>query len=243
MAFPCGAFPFRQQSDANAHDIQTPPCRHLRPVPNPILEIPMRLYYKPGACSLAVHVALRELDLACDLERVDTDAQKTETGADYSRINPNGHVPALALDDGEVLTEGPAILQYLADAHPAATLAPPAGTLARARLQQWLNFTSAELHKAFSPFFAAEPPAGAAREAAEARLRRRLGYPESALADGRPYLLGDGYSVADIHAFAIVRWADPVGLGLNRWPHLKAFAARIAARPRVAAAMRAEGLI
>jgi glutathione S-transferase len=203
----------------------------------------MKLYYKPGACSLAVHIALSELGLGYDLEQVDTEAQRTGSGADYARINPNGYVPALALDDGEVLTEGPAILQHLADSHPEAKLAPPAGTLARTRLQQWLNFTSAELHKAFSPFFAAEAPAGAAREAAEARLLRRMGYPESALADGGPYLLGDSYSIADIHAFTIARWAIPVGLGLDRWPHLQAFIARIAARPQVAAAMHAEGLI
>jgi glutathione S-transferase len=203
----------------------------------------MKLYYKPGACSLAVHIALSELGLGYDLEQVDTETLRTGSGADYGRINPNGYVPALALDGGEVLTEGPAILQHLADSHPEAKLAPPAGTLARTRLQQWLNFTSAELHKAFSPFFAAEPPAGAAREAAEAKLLRRMGYPESVLADGRPYLLGDSYSVADIHAFTIARWAIPVGLGIDRWPHVQAFIARVAARPQVAAAMQAEGLI
>lgn len=147
------------------------------------------------------------------------------------------------LDDGAVLFEAPAVLQYLADRRPEAGLAPPAGTLARARLQQYLNFTSAELHKAFGPLFAPEPPEGAEREAVVARIARRLDFLEATLADGRPHLLGEAFSVADAYAFVIAGWAGPKGIDLAPWPHLRDYLARIAERPGVARAMRREGLL
>lgn len=203
----------------------------------------MKLYYKPGACSLAVHIALREIGADFELEKVDTRTQKTERGADYSRISPNGYVPALAIDGDTVLTEAPAVLQYLADRHPQAGLAPPAGSLERARLQEHLNFTSSELHKSFSPFFAPEPPAGLARTDAEAKVVRRMNHVESVLADGRPYLLGERFSVADAYLFVVAGWSVPAGIGLERWPAVAAYVKRIAGRPPVRAAMESEELL
>jgi len=203
----------------------------------------MKLYYMPGACSLAVHIALNEIGAEFDLEKVDTQAQKTETGADYSKVNPNGYVPALLLEDGEVLTEGTAVLQYLADQNPAAKLAPAAGTIERTRLQQHLNFTASELHKSFSPFFASEPIEGPAREAAEAKVARRMTHVESVLSDGRPYLLGNTFTVADAYTFVVSSWAGPTGIGHDRWPNVAAYVKRISERPAVIKAMKTEGLI
>lgn len=201
----------------------------------------MRLYYSPGACSLATHIVLRELNLAFELERVDTATGRTETGADFRTINPKGYVAALELDDGEVLTESAALLQYLADLRPEAGLA-PSGGLARARLQEQLNFTASELHKAFSPLF--DPATSAAgRQVAMARVSDRLDHYEALLSDGRPFLLGQTYSVADAHLFVVAGWAGPSGFDLDRWPRLKAHGARIAGRPAVRAAMAAEGLL
>ena len=203
----------------------------------------MKLYYMPGACSLASHIVLREVGETFEIEKVDTAAGRTEGGADYARINPKGYVPALGLDDGEVLTEGAAILQYIADRHPEVGLVPPPGTLARTRVQEHLNFVAAELHKAFGPFFAAEPPAGAARVAADANVARRMDHIESVLSDGRTYLLGDAFTVADAYLFVVAGWAEPLGVGLDRWPHVAAFVARVADRPAARAAMQAEGLL
>ena len=155
----------------------------------------MKLYYAPGACSLSPHISLCEAGAAFDLERVDTKTRKTESGADYLVINPKGYVPALQLDGGELLTEGPAIVQYVADLVPEKKLAPPAGTLARARLQEWLTFIGTELHKSFSPLF--NPAASDdMREAARANLARRFPIAAAAL-DAKPYLPGAEFSVAD----------------------------------------------
>jgi glutathione S-transferase len=203
----------------------------------------MKLYYKPGACSLAAHIVLRESGAAFDLERVDTNAQKTESGADYAAVNRKGYVPALALDDGAVLTENPALLQFIADRYPDSGLAPKPGTMERVRLQEHLNFVSSELHKAFSPFFAATPPEGDSRATAEARLFRRLDDAEATLADGQPFLLGDAFTVADAYLFVIAGWANPLGIGLKRWPRLDAFVERVAAREPTRDALRAEGLL
>lgn len=203
----------------------------------------MKLYYKPGACSLASHITLREIGAEFDLEKVDTNAGTTETGADYKTINPNGYVPALALDGGEVLTEGPAILQYLADQKPEAGLAPKSGTLERARLQQHLNFVGSELHKAFSPLFAAEQPSGAARDAVVANIARKFNTFETILSDGRQYLLGDAFSVADAYLFVVSSWTKPTRIDLGQWPNLVAFVGRVSGRPSTQAALRAEGLI
>lgn len=203
----------------------------------------MKLYYSPGACSLAVHIALEEVGAAYDLEKVDLASKRTETGADFTAVNPLGYVPTVELDDGEIMFEAPALLALLADRNPEAGLAPAAGSFARHRMQQYLAFTASELHRAFDPFFAAEKPQDAARDAAVAKVARRLDFLERALADGRAYLLGDAYSVADIYAFVVAGWAGPSGIDLDRWPHVRDYVARIAARPQVVAAMQREGLL
>ena len=202
----------------------------------------MKLYYAPGACSLSPHISLREAGVAFDLERVDTRTRTTASGADYLAVNPKGYVPALQLDGGEVLTEGAAVVQFIADRHPASGLAPANGTLERARLQEHLNFIASELHKAFTPLFDPSAPE-AAKQAAPAAIARRLDHVERLLADGRSWLLGERFSVADAYLFTVANWTGPTGIGLDRWPKLAAFVARVAARPAVQAAMRAEGLL
>lgn len=193
----------------------------------------MRLYFKPGACSLASRIVLAELGLSYEAVAVDTEAARTADGRDYRRINPKGYVPALEFEPGHVLTENPAILQYLADLRPSAGLAPEAGSLDRARLQEWLNFTSSELHKAFSPFFSgralSEDEAGRAHGA----LERRLGDVERLFADGRRFALGDTFSVADAYLFVVLGWAGAVGVRLDAWPSVAAYVERVAARPAV----------
>jgi glutathione S-transferase len=202
----------------------------------------MKLYYIPGACSLSPHIVLREIGLAFDLERVDPATRTTERGEDFKKVNPKGYVPALRLDDSEVLTEGAAIVQYLADANGGSELAPPAGTMARARLQEQLNFVASELHKAFSPLFRSDTVPEAKAAAAEA-VGRRLGDVEDILGDGRPYLLGDKFTVADAYLFVVAGWTAPTGIGLDRWPRLAALVERVRDRPAVRAAMAAEGLV
>ncbi len=202
----------------------------------------MKLYYKPGACSLAVHIALNEIGADFELEQVDTTAQKTESGADYSAINPNGYVPALTINDGEVLTEAPAVLQYVADTRPEAGLAPVAGTIERTRLHKMLNFVASELHKAFGPFFAPSPLSEPERSAAEAGVARRMAFIDSTLGEHGPYLLGETYTVADSYAFVVANWANFVGIGLDRWPNVAAYVERIGRRPAVVKALQAEGL-
>ena len=201
----------------------------------------MKLFYTPGACSLSPHIVLHELGLPFTLEAVDLKTKKTESGADFTAINPKGYVPALQLDDGEVLTEGAAIVQYLADKHAPGTLAPIAGTVERARLNGHLNFISAELHKAFGPFF---NPALApeAREAAVANVGRKLDVVEGTLADGRPYLTGPDFTVADAYLYVVLSWAPKLGVDLGRWVHLGEFSRRAAARAAVQAAVATEGL-
>ena len=197
----------------------------------------MQLYYKPGACSLATHIVLRELGRTFTLHAVDTQAQRTDSGQDFRLINPKGYVPAL--DTGTaILTEGAAILQYLAEGSP---LLPAVGSLARARVQELLNFTASELHKAFTPFFK-NASTEAEREQAQQQLMRHFAYLESLLADGRDYLLGDTFSVADAYLFVVCNWASFIRLSLHDWPALQGFVARIGARPSVQAALQAEGL-
>ena len=201
----------------------------------------MKLYFSPGACSLSPHIALREAGLPFQMERVDLSTAKTESGADYTQVNPNGYVPALVLDNGEVLTEGPAIVQYIADRNPDSGLAPKAGTLARYHLMEWLNFISSEIHKSFSPLFnpnAAEEWKNGVREL----LGRRLNTLSKEL-DGRPYLLGDQFTVADGYLFTVLSWSGHVGIDLSPWPVLTDYLARIGARPKVQEALRAEGLM
>lgn len=203
----------------------------------------MRLYFKPGACSLSCRIVLTELGLAHESVRVDTEASRTEFGSDYRVINPKGYVPALELGNGEILTENPAILQFLADCNSHACLAPPVGTLERARLQEWLNFTSSELHKAFSPFFSGRKLDEDEQERAHAALARRIGEVERGMSDGRSFVLGGNFSVADAYLFVVLNWSNSIGVDLQRWSHVAAFVSRVAGRPAVRAAMAREGLI
>ncbi len=198
----------------------------------------MKLYYSPGACSFASHAVLRELGLPFEAIRVDLVKKTTKDGTDFSTINSKGYVPALALDDGVLLTEGTAILQYLADLAPAAGLAPPSGTMDRYRLQEWLAFLNSELHKSFSPLFnpAATPET---KDAALRTIARRLGWVEREIA-GREFLLGGRYTVADAYLYTILGWCGYVGVDLAQYPNVAAFRARIAARPAVQAAHAAE---
>lgn len=201
----------------------------------------MKLYYSPGACSLSPHIVAREAGIAVELEKVDLAQHKTASGDDYSKINPKGYVPALRLDDGSVLTEGPAIVQYLADQKPATKLAPAAGTVDRYRLQEWLNFIGTELHKNFGPLFnPATTDAG--KEAAKATITKRIGYLNEQLAK-KQFLLGDTFTAADAYAFTILNWANFVGMDLKAFPNVAAYSGRIAARPKVQEALRAEGLM
>lgn len=203
----------------------------------------MRLYFKPGACSLSSRIVLTELGLEHEAIKVDTDAGLTEAGMDYRSINPRGYVPALELEGGAVITENPAILQYLADRDPEARLAPAHGTIERAYLQQWLNFTSSELHKAYGPYFSGQALEGAEKDDVDAKLSRRIGDVERALADGRSFILGESFSVADAYLFVVLNWSNFIGLDLARWPHVRGFVSRVAMRPAVRAATLREGLI
>lgn len=198
----------------------------------------MKLYYAPGTCSLSPHIVLRELDLPFDLIRVDNRAKRTEDGRDFLAINPKGYVAALEIDGGQVLTEGPAISQYLADLRPEAGLAPPAGSWARSQLHEWLNFISAEIHGGFGPLFNRDLPE-AARVWWQTRLEKRLDYVATALRE-RQALVQDRYGLADIYLYAVLLWAPQLGVDLARWPALVAFQPRIESRPAVQAALAAE---
>jgi glutathione S-transferase len=201
----------------------------------------MKLYYSPGACSLSPHIALAEAGLAYTTEKVDLKTKKTETGADFFAINPTGYVPALVLDNGETLTEGPAIVQYIADLAPAKKLAPPAGSFERVRLQEMLNFISTELHKSFSPLFNPTAPEEW-KTFTRGLIGRRLDVVEQKLA-GRDYLMGD-FSVADGYLFTVLGWGRLVAVDVkeNR-PLVAAYLGRVMARPGVQQAMKEEGLI
>lgn len=201
----------------------------------------MELYFSPGACSLASHIALREAGLDFDLKKVDTKTKKLEGGGDYYAITPKGYVPALRLDDGQVLTEGTAIMPFIADQSKGAKIAPAAGTLARARLHEWLGYVNSEFHKSFGPLFNPAATDDMKKSAVE-NITKKLDFLEKALA-GREYLLDDGYSVADGYLFTILGWTRFVKIDLSKWPTLSAYATRIGARPAVQAAMKAEGLI
>lgn len=201
----------------------------------------MKLYYTPGACSLSPHIVLREAGLDFDLEKVDLAAKKTDTGGDFRAVNPGGYVPLLVLDDGQKLAEGIAIVLHLAGLAPAKQLAPAPGTMAYTRLIEMLAYISTELHKGFAPLFnPAMPDEGKA--VVKARLEQRLGETEQKLA-GRTWAVGDSFSVADAYLFVVLSWAGYVGIDLKRWPGLAAYSGRIAARPAVLAALKAEGLI
>ncbi len=202
----------------------------------------MKLYYAPGACSLSPHIVLREAGLKFDLERVDLAAKKLkESGADYLQINPKGQVPVLQLDDGDKLTEGPAIVQYIADQKPESGLAPPNGTMPRYHVQEWLNFVTSDLHKVFAPLFRATTPEEFVKITKET-LANKFAYLDQHLARNQ-YLMGDKFTVADAYCFVIVGWSKYKDIDLARWPNLKAYMDRVAARPTVQEALRAEGLL
>ena len=201
----------------------------------------MKLFYTPGASSLFPHIVLCELGLPHELEKVDLRSHTKADGSDYYATNPKGYVPALRLDDGQLLTEGPAIAQYLADLKPEAGLLPPAGTLERARVQEWLTFIGTEIHKNFSPLFR-PGTSDDWKAAARANIDRRLGYVDQALA-GRDYLTGRQFSVADAYLFTVLSWSRYIQIDLTPWPSLAAFQARVAARPAVQAALQSEGLL
>ena len=203
----------------------------------------MKLYYKPGACSLASHIILNELEYRFELEKTDTENASTESGIDYLSVNPNGYVPALETDDGDVITENPAILQYLADNAPDAGLAPPNGSFARTRLQEILNFLSAELHKAYGPFFSGDELEEDVADAVRKKIARRVSHLEQRLADGRAYLLGADFSVADAYAFVVLNWSGVVGFDLGAFPKVADYVRRVGGRPSAIRAMVAEGLI
>jgi len=200
----------------------------------------LKLYYSPGACSLSPHIVAREAGIEVDLVKVDLKARKLEDGGDYARINAKGYVPALALDDGTLLTEGTAIVQYLADRHPDSGLAPSNGTLERYRLQEWLNFLTSEIHKSFSPLF---NPAAAEgwKQAARENIVRRFDLITERLGPNA-YLMGERFTVADAYLFTLLNWCQWTGIDLARWPALKDYLARVAGRPKVQEALRAEGL-
>ena len=201
----------------------------------------MKLYYKSGACSLSPHIVLREAGLSFDLESVDLATKKTDSGGDYLSFNPKGYVPALLLDDGQLLTEGPAIVQYIADLVPEKMLAPAAGSMERYRLMETLNFISSEMHKGFGALFNPKSP-----EEWKVVVKELLGKRIALIAEqlqGRDYLMGAAFSVADAYLFTVLNWAGFVKLDLSPWPVIATYMARVAARPAVQAALKAEGLL
>lgn len=201
----------------------------------------MKLYYSAGACSLATHIALKESGLDFEAISAPTKTHKLADGTDYYSINPLGYVPLLVLDDGRQLHECPVILQYVADLVPQLALAPAQGSFERYKLQEWLNFIATELHKGFAPLFTPGMP-DEAKALAKTRLAGRLQWTDGELA-GQPFLMGDHFTVADAYLFVVQSWGKYVGVETSGLPHLSALAARVAARPAVQAALRAEGLV
>jgi len=199
----------------------------------------MKLYYTPGACSLAPHIALRETGLAFDLVKVDLAAKRTEGGEDYKAVNAKGSVPALGFDDGSVLTENAAILQYVAD-QGGGDLIPPMMSMKRYRVLEWLNYIATELHKGFGPLWNPATPEDY-KEATRKALGQKFDYLQAQIGEG-PYLTGPDFTIADAYAFVILNWTGLHRIDLARWPGLAAFAGRVAQRPAVQEALRAEGL-
>jgi glutathione S-transferase len=201
----------------------------------------MKLYYLSAACSLAAHIALREAGLKFELVKVDRRTKKAADGLDFNEVNPKGYVPALTLDDGEVLTENVAVLQYIADRNPAAKLAPPAGTMERYRLVEWLSFINSEVHKGFSPLFRDDAPEDV-KQYTRKNLERRLDYLDRILG-GRTFLMGEQFTVADAYLFVVASWGRHVNVDLGRWPALQRHVERVGQRPHVVEALKAEGLV
>ncbi|MFL6650426.1 MAG: glutathione S-transferase family protein [Sulfurifustaceae bacterium] len=199
----------------------------------------MKLYFHAAACSLSPHIVCRELGIPIELVEVDRKTHKTPTGENFLEVNGNGYVPVLELDDGRHIIEGPAIVQYLADLRPDAGLAPRPGTMARVRLQSWLNFVTSELHKPMAMMFS--PDYAAAKEALAKHVNKRLDWLAQQLTG--PYLMGESLSVADAYLFVVLNWSPWLKVELDRWPVLKDFVVRISARPKVQEALAAEGLV
>jgi glutathione S-transferase len=201
----------------------------------------MKLYYFSGACSLASNIALREAGLPFELVKVDRRTRKAADGLDFNEVNPKGYVPALTLDNGEVLTENVAVLQYIADRNPAAKLAPPAGTMERYRLVEWLAFISSEIHKNFSPMFRDDAPEET-KQYVRRILSTRLEYLNRAMGN-RPFLMGEQFTVADAYLFTVLGWSRHLNFDLGKWPQLQRHLERVGARPQVIEALKAEGLV
>lgn len=201
----------------------------------------MKLYFSPAACSMAPHIVANELGIKLDLEKTDTRTKKTASGEDFLAINPKGYVPALRLDTGELLTEGPVISQYLADTKPGNTLVPAAGTLARYRVMEMLCYINSELHKTFGSLFA---PGVSDEVKAEkvAYAKKRYALIEQQLAKG-PFLFGEDFTAADAYLFTVTGWAKFLNVDMSEFPNLLAFQKRVSSRPAVQATMKAEGLI
>jgi len=201
----------------------------------------MKLYFTPGACSLAPHIVLREAGFTFDLDKVDIATKQTARGEDYTKINPKGYVPAIRLDDAQILTEVAVILQYLADQKPESGLAPRPGTMERYRLMEWLNFLASEIHKQFGPLFNPKVAPDWKTELMNL-LSRRFDYLEESL-KGKKYLMGDTFTVADAYLFTTLSWTKYLKLDLGKWPTLKDYVVRVTARPAVKETLKAEGLI
>jgi glutathione S-transferase len=201
----------------------------------------MKLYYWPGACSLSPHIVAREAGVALDLAQLDRGERKTADGVVLSSINGKNQVPALELDDGQVLTEGPVITQYLADRKPGSDLLPEAGTMERYRVQEWLNYVTSEIHKTFAPLFRPNTP-DEIKSISRDFLGQRYDWINGQLA-GKKYLTGDKFTVADAYLFVVLRWSPRVGIDLSKWPNIIAYMDRVAARPKVQEALKAEGLV
>ncbi|MGE0210630.1 MAG: glutathione transferase GstA [Parvibaculaceae bacterium] len=202
----------------------------------------MKLYYSPGACSLSPHIVLRETGQKFDLVKVDTKTHKTASGEDYYKINPKGYVPMLELDSGERLTEGPAIVQYLADQKGDGALAPKAGTMERVRLQEWLNYISTEVHKALGGLFNPKMP-----EDYKAVVKERFSTLNAKILDDHlaknDFVLGKNFTVADAYLFTVLGWGKFVGIDMAQWPNISKYLERVASRPKVQEALKAEGLV
>jgi glutathione S-transferase len=201
----------------------------------------VKLYYIPAACSLASNIALREAGLKFELVRVDKHTKRAADGLDFNEVNPKSYVPALTLDNGEVLTENVTVLQYIADRNPAAKLAPPAGTLERYRLMEWLSFINSELHKSFAPLFRQDAPEDS-KQYARNNLSVRFDYLQRVMG-AKPFLMGEQYTVADPYLFTVLSWGGYTNIDLGKWPQLKRYVERIGARPHVIEALKTEGLV
>jgi len=201
----------------------------------------MKLYYAAGACSLSPHIVALEAGIAVELEKVDTKAKRTASGEDYWQINPKGYVPALQLDNGELLTEGTAIVQYLADLKPESGLAPANGTTARYRLQETLGYINSELHKSYTPLFKPDTP-DAVRDERKDYLRKRYALLDQHLSK-HDWLIGEQFTAADAYLFTVTNWAQHVSLDLSDFPAILAFQQRVSSRPQVQSALKAEGLL